>query len=136
LNAAHVAIAGISGVVMQHCAFVVPTVSAAFAMWVESQAIFGVWPPHFVVSDSQQAPAEHEAACEAHIFEAAVVFAFIPAAHVAAAHVDLAVQQAIFWAAASAPPAMPAFMASLYFPEAQTTAMAPHFVVSFSQHVA
>jgi len=121
---------------MQHCASVVPTVSAVFAVSVDLQVIFAVWPPHFVVSDSQQAPAEHEAACEAHIFEAAVVFAFIPAAHVAAAHVDLAVQQANFWAAASAPPAMPAFMASLYFPAAQTTAMAPHFVVSFSQHVA
>jgi len=110
-------------------------VSAVFAVSVDLQVIFAVWPPHFVVSDSQQVPAKHDAAFEAHIVVAFAAFAFIPAAHVAPAHVDLAVQQAIF-PAASLTPAMSALVASWYFPEAQSIPAMPHFVVSVSQHVA
>jgi len=68
-----------------------------------------------------------------HFVALAEVIAFVPAAHVAAAHVALSVQQLIFSAAASAPPAMPALVGSSYFPAAHATVLPPHFVVSFSQ---
>jgi len=70
-----------------------------------------------------------------HFVAAAEVFFFIPAAHTALVHVAMSVQQAVFIAAASAPPAMPALPESWYFPEAHVTVLPPHFVVSFSQHV-
>lgn len=54
--------------------------------------IAAAWPPHFVVSNSQHAPLEQEAAFDVHFVEAAEVFAFIPAGHVADAHVFLDVQ--------------------------------------------
>jgi len=70
---------------------------------------------------------------DGHFVAFAETFAFIPAAHVATAHVAWSVQQAISRAASSAPPAMPVLVASKYFPEAHVTELPPHFVLSFSQ---
>jgi len=111
-----------------------PAVPALARSWYFPAPHATVLPPHFVVSFSQHVLEEQEAAFDVHFVAAAEVFFFIPAAHTALVHVAMSVQQAVFRAASSAPPAMPALAVSRYFPEAHVTVLPAHFVLS-SQHV-
>jgi hypothetical protein len=111
-----------------------PAMAALAGSWYFPEAHVTVLPPHFEVSFSQHVLLEQEAAFDVHFVALAEAFFFIPVPHMATAHVAMSVQQAVFRAASSAPPAMPALEGSKYFPEAHVTVLPAHFVLS-SQHV-
>jgi hypothetical protein len=123
-----------AGLVMQHCAFVVPAVLGSFAVSVASQVNFVARPPHFVLSYSQQLEGQ-EAAAPVQFVELTEVFSFIPLPHTAFAHVATLVQQLVIMAVVPVPLSMPFLVASLYFPVPQVTVLPPHFVVIPSQQL-
>ena len=139
IPAAHAALAHVATSVQQAAFRAAPSdppaTPALLGSWYFPAAQATVLPPHFVVSCTQHVLLEQEAASDVHFVVLAAALFFIPAPHMASAHVAMFLQQAIFRAASSTPPATPALEGSWYFPEAQVTVLPPHFVVSFSQHV-
>merc|ERR1719217_1802626 len=120
---------------VQHAAtaslpFAVP---ALVGSWYLSVPQVTTFPPHRVVSDSQQVASQPDAAPVHLVVSVTLVFFFFPAEHVTELQVATAVQHA---ATASLPFVVAALVGSWYLSVPQVTPWLPHRVVSDSQQVA
>merc|ERR1719171_1246812 len=119
---------------VQHAAtaslpFAVPALAESWYLSVPQVTVF---PPHRVVSASQQVASQPDAAPGHLVVSVTLVFFFFPAEHVTELQVALAVQHA---ATASLPFAVPALVGSWYLSSPQVTVFPPHRVLSDSQQV-